>query len=476
MMKEPRSRAYIRQAITASAILFFAFFCLSVSASAQERDETAEKAIELFNEGQDAHEKRDYSAAIELYGQALQLMPAFPEAEFQRANAYVALGKLSDAERSFRRAVELRGDWSLAVSGLGSVLVSEGNFAAAKPVLARALDLDEQNIPALASMAELLLRTNAEPETRSELLAKITLLNSKANPNASLLAAQGSLESSLGDNTSAKKSLERALEAEPGNTGALLVRAQIALSENDIERAEHLERILEKYALNTDDAKILNARILVKRGKLSEAINVLNDLKAPSRVAEELKSQLVAANSQNAAEIEKLLTNSPNDPALLGRLCSLYRTGDPAKALEYCQRASELEPRNIEHAIGFGAALVQAKRFDEASTLFARLLTIAPDNSTIHANLATALFQLKRFSEAKPQFQWLVDHQPESPIAHYFLAITHDRLGEYLDAMANYQTFLKLADAEKQKFEIEQVTFRMPGLEKLIRQHRGKRG
>ncbi len=476
MMETPRSRAYIQRLITASALFVFFFGSYSASVIAQDKDESTEKAIELFNKGQDAHEKRDYAFAIDLYGQALQLLPSFPEAEFQRANAYVAIGKLPDAERSFRRAVELRGDWSLAVSGLGSVLVSESNFAEAEPVLTRALALDEQNIPALASMAELLLKTNATREARSELLARINVLNSKANPNGSLLAAQGSLESSLSDNAAAKKSLDRALEAEPENTNALLERARIALSENDLERAEHLAYVLTKNAVDKSVVKILSARILAKRGKLDEAIKVLNEANDPSREANELKSQLIAANSQNGTEVEKLLAENPSDPTLLSRLCSLYRAENPAKALEYCRQASELEPRSIDHAIGYGAALVQAKRFDEASALFERLLKIAPDNSTIHANLATALFQQKRFDEAKPEFQWLVDRQPESSIAHYFLAITHDRLGEYLDAMANYQTFLKLADSEKQKFEIDQVNFRIPGLEKLLKQNKGRRG
>ena len=56
-------------------------------------------------------------------------------------------------------------------------------------------------------MAELLLKTNATREARSELLARINVLNSKANPNGSLLAAQGSLESSLSETLPPKKAL-----------------------------------------------------------------------------------------------------------------------------------------------------------------------------------------------------------------------------------------------------------------------------
>jgi hypothetical protein len=55
-------------------------------------------------------------------------------------------------------------------------------------------------------------------------------------------------------------------------------------------------------------------------------------------------------------------------------------------------------------------------------------------------------------------------------IAYYFLAIAHDNLGEYMDAMANYQQFLKLADATSNKLEIEKVNLRLPVLQKQIKE------
>jgi hypothetical protein len=54
-------------------------------------------------------------------------------------------------------------------------------------------------------------------------------------------------------------------------------------------------------------------------------------------------------------------------------------------------------------------------------------------------------------------------------IVHYFLGITHDQLNEYLDAMANYQQFLRLADAAQNKLEIEKVNLRLPILQKQIK-------
>ena len=65
--------------------------------------------------------------------------------------------------------------------------------------------------------------------------------------------------------------------------------------------------------------------------------------------------------------------------------------------------------------------------------------------------------------------------QPTSAAAFYFLAIIHDQLNEYLDAMANYQQYLKLADPGSNKLEIEKVNLRLPGLQKQIKDGKGKK-
>ena len=104
-----------------------------------------------------------------------------------------------------------------------------------------------------------------------------------------------------------------------------------------------------------------------------------------------------------------------------------------------------------------------------------KIVEIVPENWTAHANLATALFQLKRYPEAKTEFEWLTAKQPKSPAAYYFLAIAHDQLGEYLDAMANYQQYLRLADPVQNKVDIDKINLRIPSLQRDIKAGKGKK-
>jgi tetratricopeptide (TPR) repeat protein len=470
-------RQLYKQRIISLLLLTIVFLsALSLSVKAQEDpDEEIADPVAIFNQGQDAHEKGDLEAALKFYEQALKIVPEFPEAEYQRGNVFLVLGKPDEAEKAFRRAVELRPDWSLPMASLGSVLVRKNQFDEAEKILAKAIQLNEQNSPALTALAELKIKTKAKPEILRELLEKLTVLSTKANPTASVWASRAALESALGDKAAAKNSLNRALVIDPRNQSALADRIEIALTEGDINRAADLFKTLQQISPNSSDTRILNARILADSGKSDEALKILDAIENPSTDVKILRSKITASGSENVAELEKQLENDRKNAAILGRLCSLLRAENPGKAVEYCRRASEAEPQNINHAIGFGAALVQAKRFEDAANLFRKLSQFAPDNFTVRANLATALFQLKRYGEAKTEYLWLTEKQPDLAITYYFLGISFDQLGEYLDAMANYQQFLRLADTTQNKLEIEKVNLRLPVLQKQIKEKKGKK-
>jgi tetratricopeptide (TPR) repeat protein len=465
-------RSHRRFSTLAAIVLFLALpaFCV-----AQEEDDSPDDAVAIFNQGQDAHEKGDFAGAIALYEKALKIIPEFPEAEYQRGTAFLSLRKTDDAEKSFRRALAIRPEWTLAMGSLGSILVQKGQFEEAEKVLVKAIELNDQNFPAYVALAELRIRTNADQALLRELLSRIIVLTSKASPTSSIWAARGTLENALGDRGAAKASLGKALEIDPKEQTALHELANIALAEDDPGRARQSLKTLEAISPNSSSVKFLEVRILVAEGKFPDALKILDSIKDPSADSSAMRTQIIAATSSNPADLEKQLEANAKDAAALGRLCSLLRIDAPAKALDYCRRASEAEPSNVRHAIGYAAALVQTKRYDEAVALLKKLLTHAPDNSTLHANLATALFQLKRYQEAKAEYLWLTEKQPDLAGAYYFLAITHDQLGEYLDAAANYNQFLKLADPEQSKLEIEKVNLRMPILLRQIKDKKGKR-
>lgn len=457
-----------------SAILVVCFLLFYHSAAAQSDDKT-QQAIAFFNQGQDAHEKGDLSVAIDLYGKAIALLPEFPEAELQRGTAYFSLDKKADAVKSFRRALELREDWTLAMANLGSVLVDLGNLVEAEPLLTKAIEADDANVLALTALAELRLRSGADEKSLKAILTKLNVLAAKVRPAASLLSIKAAVEYELGDKKAAKESADKALLIDPKLRSANLIAADLALGENDFVRANEFVRRLEASAPGAEEIIYRRAQILFMQGKKEESLALLETLSSPSETTKAMMVEIKAGDVVDLAGLEAKILRTPDDANALAKLCQGFRVKHPVKAIEYCRRASIAEPGEMSHAVGFGAALVQAKQYEEAVGLFRKLLTLAPEHATIRANLATALFQLKRYLEAKVEFRWLTEKQPESPMPYYFLAITHDVLGEYLDAMANYRQFLKLANVETNKLEIEKVNLRLPAVLKQIKSGKGKK-
>src|SRR5436305_9007764 len=132
-------------------LVFALAFALSLafahSASAQDEfGDDAADPVKLFNRGQDAHAKKEYEQAVEFYEEALKLRPEFPEAEFQKAVALVALERLPEAEKSYRRAMQLRPTWSLPPAALGLLIErTQGSEREAEPLLRSALELDTKH-------------------------------------------------------------------------------------------------------------------------------------------------------------------------------------------------------------------------------------------------------------------------------------------------------------------------------------------
>jgi len=133
--------------------------------------------VYLANQAQDLHEKGDLTGAVKLYARALEIEPQFPEAEYQSAVAELGLGKTTDAEKAFRRALALREDWTLPMTALGSLLVQEGQNDEAEKLLSRVIELEPQNSGALSALVEFRLKTKAAAPVLQDLnLGNVSLI------------------------------------------------------------------------------------------------------------------------------------------------------------------------------------------------------------------------------------------------------------------------------------------------------------
>lgn len=435
--------------------------------------------VRLFERGQSAHARGELERAIGFYEQALKVRPEFPEAEFQRGNALASLGRLPEAEAAFRAAISYKKNWALPHSALGALLMRQNRDKEAEQSFQQALAIDNKESLALRMLSEIKLRAG-DAKSALELAKRATAI-----PEAPAAAWVGLAiaEKANGDKVTAKATLDRVLADEPQNLAALMERADLYVDEKNFELA--IADLKAAAKLKPDDKAVLSrlAYALQQAGKTDEAAAAAKaaglEVQQPTNPngVTGTPEEIEAANSSDPIvarkALEKLLEKNPRSAMLLGRLGASYRTDDPARSLDFYRRAAEIQPDAPEHALGYGAALVQARRFAEAAHILKQVVKASPDSYAAHANLAIALYELKRYQESITEYEWILTNKPDATVVHYFIATAHDYLGEYPEALASYEKFLSVADAKTNQLEIDKVKLRLPSLQRQIKLGQG---
>lgn len=462
--------------LTATCMLLLALSAAApISAQTEEAfGDDATDPVRLFERGQAAHARGELEKALGFYEQALKVRPEFPEAQFQRGNALAALEKFDEAETALRAALALKKNWSLPYSALGALQMRRNRDVEAEQSFRHALAIDKQDGLALRLLADVRLRAGDAKEAL-DLATRATAIP-EAPPSAWIALALA--QKASGDKTAAKTTLNRVLEDDPRNLAALLERAELLTDEKQFDAA--LADLTAAAKVKPGDKAIASrlADTYQKAGKPDEALAVANaaGLEVPKPANSDgvvgTPEEIEAANSSDVdvsrKALEKLLEKNPRNALLLSRLGAAYRTDNPARSLEYYRQAAEIKPDSAEYALGYAAALVQARRFDDAAGILRQVVRRDPQNYAAHANLATALYESKRYAEALPEYEWIVAAKPEIVVAHYFIATAHDYLGEYPQALASYEKFLAEANAGTNQLEIDKVNLRLPSLRRQI--------
>jgi tetratricopeptide (TPR) repeat protein len=102
-----------------------------------------ERARALMESGKKKLHDKDTQGALDDFQQAVSTAPDYYEAHYEIALAYLTAGKPDDAEKSFRKSIEVSGDkYGDADVGLGKVLLDKGNAADAEKTLRRGVELN----------------------------------------------------------------------------------------------------------------------------------------------------------------------------------------------------------------------------------------------------------------------------------------------------------------------------------------------
>ena len=113
------------------------------------------KARDTMQKGMEQlYEKKDVKGSIDSFNRAVASAPAYYEAYFQMGIAYTRLGQMDEAERAFRKSIEVsENHYAEPLTALGALFCNEKKFAEAEPLLSRSLELNADSWQAHFEMA-----------------------------------------------------------------------------------------------------------------------------------------------------------------------------------------------------------------------------------------------------------------------------------------------------------------------------------
>lgn len=113
----------------------------------------------LFEKASAAAKDKKLDAAIELFKEIVESDPKDFVTWTELGTLYFRSDKLSDAEKAYQKALDLKPDFMVALLNLGKVLLAQKQAEKVIPILTKAVEIDAKNVDALHYLGEAYLQT-----------------------------------------------------------------------------------------------------------------------------------------------------------------------------------------------------------------------------------------------------------------------------------------------------------------------------
>jgi protein O-GlcNAc transferase len=359
------------------------------------------------------YQRKNYEAAVELIGRALQLNQNFASAYLNIGLALTGLQRHAEALANYDRVLALRPDHAEALKNRGNALFALKRYAEALASYDRALALKPDHAEALISRGIALRGL----QRHAEALASYDRALALKPDYAEAWNNRGNALLDLKRHEEALASYDRALALKPDHAEALNNRGNAL---HELKRhAEALVSLDHALALKPDYAEALN-----NRG---------NALFGLDRDAEAL------------ACYDRALALKPDyAEAMNNRGNALRNLERHEEALASCDRALALKPDYAEALNNRGNALFGLKRHEEALASFDHALALKPDYAEALNSRGNALLGLKRPEEALASYDRALALKPDDADALNNLGNALHDLGRHEESLACVDRSLEL--------------------------------
>jgi tetratricopeptide (TPR) repeat protein len=174
-------------------------------------DDDAKKAHSHYNLGNELQELGRLAEAEESYRNAIVLRPNVAQVHNNLGNTLKAMGRLGEAEESFKKAIELKPDFFIAYNNYGTVLDELDKFAESEASYRKAIALNPTYSEAYSNLGSNLRQLGKLKEAEASYTQAIALNPGFAQAHSNL----GAILQELGRLDEAEVSYRKAIELKP---------------------------------------------------------------------------------------------------------------------------------------------------------------------------------------------------------------------------------------------------------------------
>jgi tetratricopeptide (TPR) repeat protein len=157
------------------------------------------------------------------------------------------------------------------------------------------------------------------------------------------------------------------------------------------------------------------------------------------------KQEVINLKNEEVELVEQLMRDFPDSDGslvIMGNLC--YRHGDVIKALEYWNRALQINPEQPNVYRSMALLYMKKGQFDDAVAQFRKALEIQPQLPDVYVNIGHSLMMSGRPKEAIEALKEEIQISPKADFAYFLLGQAHLQQKEYQKAQEYYEAAIKI--------------------------------
>jgi tetratricopeptide (TPR) repeat protein len=372
-------------------------------------------------------EQKDFEGARPLLVQYLSENPGDARALFDLGYVEDAADHQDAAAADYRKAIVADPRQFEAQMALGLLLAHQGKYDEARQQV---------------QQATLLTPEPPNPAAQAEAFRTLARLDRTADP------------------TAARDALVAALKLSPETPDDLLLTAQIAEANDDLELAQTAyQRLLSAHPAPSPTVAAAAtgglAQLLIKQKKYADAEPLLKSAVERDPRDAALSAQLATAllaqgkNDEALPLLETLRRLEPDNPAVDQMLADAYSEGGhPEKADPIYARMALASPGNEEILVGQGQNLVREKLYNQAQQVFSQAVKLKPDDGDAWSGLAFAASENKEYKIALDALSMRSKYLSETPVTYFLWATVYDSLHQSKQAQDYYRKFLAVSEGK----------------------------